>query len=284
MFCIIQISTLTMNASLVTRKKDTLFFFFKREKRGHTWCGAPPAWGTPCWWGLEEQRGAGAHGSLGMPRSRRMEGTQAWPRSHQREEPGAARGPPSGLEGQRLFLPAQQDRGEEVVGRAGIKSWDEKVGRQEIEEMSKGLLWERGSLWSWGWEWEGPTPGGVAGFLWHPRPTAGWLRGLTRVPRTAQMDGAKDPGVTPPAWPPPASPPDTPQLCRGPQHLRSTQILTGLPPDTPTLAQADPPASVTLPSPLRVNSASIIRSSTIFLFLFLLILKVVVKYTYHVSS
>lgn len=129
-----------MNASLVTRKKDTLFFSSKGKREGTPGVGLLRLGGTPCWWGLEEQRGAGAHGSLGKPRSRRMEGTQAWPRSHQREEPGAARGPPSGLEGQRLFLPAQQDRGEEVVGRAGIKSWDEKVGRQEIEEMSKGLL------------------------------------------------------------------------------------------------------------------------------------------------
>lgn len=75
-----------------------------------------------------------------------MKGTQARPSSHQREEPGVARGPPSGLEGQCLFLPAQRDRDEEAVGRAGIKSWDEKVGHQEIEETNKGLLRKAGSL------------------------------------------------------------------------------------------------------------------------------------------
>ena len=44
-------------------------------------------------------------------------GFRAWPGSHQLEEPGAAQGSPSGLEGQRLLLPTQQEWGEGVVGR-----------------------------------------------------------------------------------------------------------------------------------------------------------------------
>lgn len=74
-----------------------------------------------------------------------MPGSQAWPGSHQHEEPPAAKGPPSGRESQPLFPPTQQEWDEGFVGRAGIKCRAEKVGRQDIEEINKGLL-GRGSL------------------------------------------------------------------------------------------------------------------------------------------
>lgn len=85
-------------------------------------------------------------GDVLRPQSEACRGAQAWPGSHQHEEPPAAQGPPSGLEGQPLLLPAQQEWDEGFVQRAGIKSRDEKVGHQDIEEINKGLLGRGGSL------------------------------------------------------------------------------------------------------------------------------------------
>lgn len=53
-------------------------------------------------------------------------------------------GPPSGMEGQSLFLPTQQEWDGPEVGSAGRKHRDTKLGHQEVGEINKGFLWRGG--------------------------------------------------------------------------------------------------------------------------------------------
>lgn len=95
---------------------------------------------------LEEQRTTRARNPCSPPQSQNKawQGVGAWLVSHRH----VAQGPPSGMEGQSLFLPTQQEWDGPEVGRGGRKHGDSELGHQEVEEINKGFLWRKGSLWS----------------------------------------------------------------------------------------------------------------------------------------
>ena len=115
-------------------------------------------------------------------------GFRAWPGSHQLEEPGAAQGSPSGLEGQRLPLPTQREWGEGAVGReargARRRTWAvRKLGNKQRVPAR------------WGWARFDPRPGmgstnsgKMSRFPRPPQPTWG---GHSESLSPAQVDGAR---------------------------------------------------------------------------------------------
>ena len=115
-------------------------------------------------------------------------GSRAWPGSHQLEEPGAAQGSPSGLEGQRLLLPTQREWGEGVVGReaqgARRRTWAVRKSGNKQRVPARG-----------GWARFVPGPGmgstdsgKTSRFPRPPQPTWG---GHSESLRPAQVGGAK---------------------------------------------------------------------------------------------
>lgn len=109
---------------------------------------------------LEKQKITRAPDSGNPPQSQNKagQGVGSWLGSHRH----VARGPPSGMEGQSLFLPTQQERDGPEVGRVGRKLGDTKLGHQEAEAINKGFLWRTGSLWS--------QDGNKRGQLWEEWP------------------------------------------------------------------------------------------------------------------